>query len=73
MENPREPILFKKYPGLKGRVPWMELGKFPTPIDKMEKLAKIDKDLPLSELDTDRREFMHRYKSDDRGQKTEDR
>ena len=34
------PSLFQKFPGLKGKVPWMELGQFPTPVRKLEILGK---------------------------------
>jgi len=34
----REPYLFQRYPLLKGKVPWMDLGDFPTPAERMEKL-----------------------------------
>lgn len=35
-----EPILFEKFPGLRGRLPWVSLGEFPTPLEPMEKLGE---------------------------------
>jgi 1-aminocyclopropane-1-carboxylate deaminase/D-cysteine desulfhydrase-like pyridoxal-dependent ACC family enzyme len=32
--------LFEKYPALEGRIPWVPLGIFPTPVQKLEKLGK---------------------------------
>ncbi len=32
--------LFKNYPGLKDKIPWMPIGNFPTPVQKLEKLGK---------------------------------
>lgn len=34
-----KPLLFEEYPGLES-VPWVSLGTFPTPIQKMEKLGE---------------------------------
>lgn len=36
----REPYLFRRYPGLRGKVPWMPLGLFPTPAQRMDKLGE---------------------------------
>ena len=33
-------LLFKTYPKLKGRIPWIQLGNFPTPIQKLDNLGK---------------------------------
>ena len=33
------PLLFEKYPALRGKVDWIELGDFPTPVQKMEGLC----------------------------------
>jgi D-cysteine desulfhydrase len=35
----REPYLFQKFPGLKGRLPWMPLGDFPTPVQRIDRLG----------------------------------
>jgi len=35
-----KPLLFEKYPDISS-IPWLELGNFPTPIQKLEKLGKI--------------------------------
>lgn len=35
-----EPLLFQKYPALKGHIAWQSLGDFPTPVRKLEKLGK---------------------------------
>ncbi|MBM3167251.1 MAG: pyridoxal-phosphate dependent enzyme, partial [Chloroflexi bacterium] len=35
-----EPLLFRKYPALKGHIAWQSLGNFPTPVRKLEKLGK---------------------------------
>jgi D-cysteine desulfhydrase len=35
-----EPLLFQKYPALKGHIAWQSLGNFPTPVRKLEKLGK---------------------------------
>ena len=32
-------LLFKTYPKLKGRIPWMSLGDFPTPVQKLDNLG----------------------------------
>ncbi len=32
--------LFDKYPGLRDKIPWMSIGKYPTPVQKMEKLGR---------------------------------
>jgi D-cysteine desulfhydrase len=32
--------IFEKYPGLKDKIPWMSIGNFPTPVQKMEKLGR---------------------------------
>jgi D-cysteine desulfhydrase len=40
MTEEREPYLFKKFPGLRGKVPWTRLGSLPTPVDRMEKLGE---------------------------------
>ncbi len=32
------PLLFKKYPELQTRVPWIKLGNFPTPVEEMKNL-----------------------------------
>lgn len=34
------PLLFEAYPQLKDSVPWMPLGDFPTPVQKLEKLGR---------------------------------
>lgn len=34
------PLLFETYPKLKERIPWMPLGNFPTPIQKLDNLGK---------------------------------
>jgi 1-aminocyclopropane-1-carboxylate deaminase/D-cysteine desulfhydrase-like pyridoxal-dependent ACC family enzyme len=33
------PLLFEKYPALRGSIDWIELGEFPTPVQKMEGLC----------------------------------
>jgi 1-aminocyclopropane-1-carboxylate deaminase/D-cysteine desulfhydrase-like pyridoxal-dependent ACC family enzyme len=33
------PLLFEKYPSLRGKVDWIELGEYPTPVQKMEGLC----------------------------------
>ena len=33
-------MLFEAYPRLKGRIPWVPLGDFPTPVHKLENLGK---------------------------------
>ena len=35
-----KPSLFEAYPELEGRVPWVELGTFPTPVERMGKLGE---------------------------------
>lgn len=35
-----EPLLFSRFPRLRGRVPWLELGNFPTPVERMAKLGE---------------------------------
>ena len=32
--------LFKKYPALEKALPWMSIGDYPTPVQKMENLGK---------------------------------
>lgn len=39
MADKRELYLVKKFPGLAGKLPWLPLGKFPTPILRMDKLG----------------------------------
>ena len=34
------PLVFEAYPGLKGKVPWIPLGNFPTPVQKLNHLGK---------------------------------
>ena len=34
------PLLFEAYPELKGKIPWMALGDFPTPVQKLDNLGK---------------------------------
>ena len=41
MAKDREPLLFERYPMLRGRVPWIPLGCFPTRIERMEGRAKF--------------------------------
>jgi len=36
----REPYLIKQFPGLRGRLPWLDLGRFPTPVLPMNKLQE---------------------------------
>ncbi|TKJ28206.1 hypothetical protein CEE39_10285 [bacterium (candidate division B38) B3_B38] len=33
-------LLFETYPKLKGKIPWMPLGNFPTPVQKLDNLGK---------------------------------
>ena len=33
------PLLFERHPALRGKVPWRELGRFPTPIEPMARLG----------------------------------
>jgi len=40
MTEEREPFLFQRYPGLRGKIPWMALGRFPTPVERMERLEE---------------------------------
>lgn len=40
MNAGREPLLFTHYPGLRGKVDWMGLGSFPTPVHPMTELGK---------------------------------
>ncbi|HUT56049.1 MAG TPA: pyridoxal-phosphate dependent enzyme [bacterium] len=35
----RELYLVRKFPGLSGKLPWLPLGKFPTPVQRMDQLA----------------------------------
>jgi len=30
------PVLFEKYPGLSGRIPWMRLETSPSPVERLE-------------------------------------
>ncbi|MDD5747504.1 MAG: pyridoxal-phosphate dependent enzyme [Actinomycetota bacterium] len=39
MENER-PILFNEVPSLRRKIPWIELGEFPTPVEKLSSLGK---------------------------------
>ena len=34
------PLIFEAYPGLKGKIPWIPLGNFPTPVQKLDHLGK---------------------------------
>ena len=34
------PLLFENYPKLKGRIPWIPLGNFPTPVQKLDNLGR---------------------------------
>ena len=34
------PFLFETYPNLKGKIPWMPLGNFPTPVQKLDNLGR---------------------------------
>jgi len=36
------PILFRVYPELKGRIPWVPLGTFPTPVQRLERIEVRD-------------------------------
>ena len=36
-----KPLMFEAYPALDGRIPWTPLGKFPTPVQKLEKLGGL--------------------------------
>jgi 1-aminocyclopropane-1-carboxylate deaminase/D-cysteine desulfhydrase-like pyridoxal-dependent ACC family enzyme len=36
----REPLLFTRFPRLRGRVPWMQLGTMPTPVEPMTRLGE---------------------------------
>ena len=36
----KTPVLFETYPKLKGKIPWISLGNFPTPVEKLNKLGK---------------------------------
>ncbi|MFQ5709733.1 MAG: 1-aminocyclopropane-1-carboxylate deaminase/D-cysteine desulfhydrase [bacterium] len=35
-----QPLIFKRFPQLAGRVPWIPLGKFPTPVEQLSNLGK---------------------------------
>ncbi|MFO7558979.1 MAG: pyridoxal-phosphate dependent enzyme [Desulfobacterales bacterium] len=35
----KEPILFIRYPGFQGKVPWTSLGRFPTPVHPLKKIG----------------------------------
>jgi D-cysteine desulfhydrase len=36
----QRPLLFQRFPALRGKVPWVELGRFPTPIEPMARLGQ---------------------------------
>ena len=40
-----EPALFRAFPSLAGRVPWMPLGRFPTPVARVEGLVPASVEL----------------------------
>lgn len=33
------PLIFERFPGLEGKIPWLCLGEFPTPVQKLNKLG----------------------------------
>jgi D-cysteine desulfhydrase len=37
----RSPILFERFPGLSGKIPWMALGRFPTPVQRLSRLERV--------------------------------
>jgi len=41
MPERKRPFIIEHFPGLKGKLPWTSLGDFPTPVQKMEKLAEM--------------------------------
>ncbi len=52
-----KPLIFEAYPGL-AKLPWMELGEFPTPINKLENLGN---DLGFRNLYVKRDDLSCRY------------
>lgn len=40
MDQPNQPRLFSRFPGLRGKTPFRSLGIFPTPVQRMEKLEQ---------------------------------
>lgn len=46
-ESDRRPELFRRYPALEGKLHWLSLGEFPTPV---QRLSALGKELGLSEL-----------------------
>lgn len=51
-----QPVIFERYPGLAGKIPWLSLGEFPTPIQKLEKLGA---ELGLDQLYCKRDDLSH--------------
>lgn len=48
--------LFKAYPELDGNIPWVSIGKFPSPV---ERLSKLEKTLGVKELWIKRDDLLH--------------
>ncbi len=48
--------LFKAYPELDGNIPWIPIGKFPSPV---ERLSKLEKTLGVKELWIKRDDLLH--------------
>lgn len=42
-----KPIIFEEFPNLSGKIPWIEIGNYPTPVEKM---ANLGKDLNHNDL-----------------------
>lgn len=54
----QRPLIFSKMPELEGRVPWVPLGEYPTPV---EKLAGIGAAIGVAELYVKRDDLSSRY------------
>src|SRR5690349_19914045 len=46
-----QPALFRAFPALAGRVPWLPLGRFPTPVGRLEVLVPPSVELWIKHYD----------------------
>ncbi len=40
IQSIERPLLFQEFPGLSGKINWLSLGRFPTPVQRMEQMEK---------------------------------
>ncbi len=51
-----KPVIFERFPSLQGKIPWVQLGEFPTPVPRLERLGK---EIGLAQLYCKRDDLSH--------------